>query len=160
MQPVYILSGIPGSGKSTFAQRITSPERIVSVDDWFTDDRGVYTFEPSRVRHAHQACKREFIRHLMADPSVTDTPIVVDNTNTTLLQMAFYVEAADAAGRDTHLVCFHCSIETAKRRNVHEVPQQTIARMYAQMQVTWSGPALREAPRHWYVKAGYPSDYD
>lgn len=157
MQPVYILSGIPGSGKTSFARSIAARECIVSADDWFTNEEGCYAFDPARVRDAHQACKRRFMSLLL---NAHTHPIVVDNTNTTLLQMAFYVEAADAAGRDVHLVCFPCSIETAKRRNVHEVPQQTIARMYAQMQVTWSGPALREAPRHWYVKTGYPSDYD
>lgn len=157
MQSVFVLSGIPGSGKTGFARSVTGRECIVSADDWFTNEAGAYAFDPSRVRDAHQACKRRFIDLLLNAHTHT---VVVDNTNTTLLQMAFYVEAADAVGRDVHVVCFPCSIETAKRRNVHGVPQQTIARMYAQMQVTWSGPALREAPRHWYVKTGYPSDYD
>lgn len=56
--------------------------------------------------------------------------------------MAPYVALSQAYGRDVEIVTLVCDVETALKRNVHNVPGHTIRRRADQ---------LREAelPRHW-----------
>jgi predicted kinase len=52
--------------------------------------------------------------------------IVVDNTNTTVAEMAPYMAVAAAYGHDTKVVTIDCDPEVAAARNVHGVPVQTV----------------------------------
>lgn len=94
---VKILSGISGSGKSTYARRHRGV--IVSADDYFVRD-GAYRFNPARLSSAHATC---FARYLGALDDGHPL-VIVDNTNTTAVEIAPYVLAAQAKGYD-HEYC-------------------------------------------------------
>lgn len=54
MTTLYLIRGIPGSGKSTFAQNLYSfgmVEAVIEADDYFYTD-GVYQFDPSMLGSA------------------------------------------------------------------------------------------------------------
>lgn len=149
MRRVIILQGVSGSGKSTFARNIADKLRfgyktvtIVSADDYFTTN-GVYTFRPEKLTQAHAACFRNFLEALQFrnDP----TCVIVDNTNTTHVEIAPYILAARAMFvGDLEVISIICDPTIAKRRNQHGTPDIVIERQHnriVECGLSW--------PRHW-----------
>jgi predicted kinase len=59
---LILLRGIPGSGKTTFANVIlqqpnNNPQEILSADDFFEDENGEYNFDPTKLKEAHNYCQ-------------------------------------------------------------------------------------------------------
>ena len=82
---IFILQGVSGAGKSTYANRLLgeSPEgAIVSADECFMVG-GRYQFDPSKLGEAHSECK---------------SPIIVDNTNARVDEIAPYYAIGEACG--------------------------------------------------------------
>jgi len=80
---LYIVRGIPGSGKSTFAKSICKPWQHVETDMFFMKN-GEYKFDVSKLKVAHQWCKNKV--HAMMRPTpwnlLFNRTIVVSNTFT------------------------------------------------------------------------------
>lgn len=133
----YIVRGLPGSGKSLGANQL-SCTHMVSADFYFM--RGMeYKFDPTKIGEAHAQCKRNFIYAITENMESAFGSIVVDNTNTTVLEMAPYVEIAMAFGYDVKIVEFQCSVETSMKRNTHGVPESAIRYMAQNLQ-TYDAP--------------------
>lgn len=126
---VIIMQGLPGSGKSTFAKEAGG--LVVSADDFFVElGRGTYTFDAARLSEAHGQCFRRFI----AAVAVQKTPLViVDNTNTTPMEISPYYLAAQAFGYDAEIVRVECPTYVAAARNTHGVLEATIHAMAKRM---------------------------
>lgn len=149
---VLVLSGLPGSGKTTYARELAlrlDPRQAhlytVSADAYFTDAKGVYTYRPADIGRAHAACFRRFLTVLQkyapdvgrpVDPQYLGVPVVVvvDNTNTTALESAPYMLAAAAHDFQARIVRVRCPIEVAVRRNIHQVPLDALERMAAALE--------------------------
>jgi predicted kinase len=121
---VYILSGISGCGKSTFAKRKAMLEGAVicSADDFFCDpETGEYKFDPTKLAQAHAWCMERFLHNLQFD-----APIVVDNTNIERWQWENYDKIAKMIGREVEHHAWMVStleeVVTCNRRNKHGVP--------------------------------------
>lgn len=122
---IYILRGLPGSGKSTYADSIYN-KTICSADD-FHMVGGVYRFDPSKAALAHNECFKKYLLAVQNGSNLDN--IVVDNTNTTLMELAPYVRVAEAFNRSYRIVQFECSLATSIARNIHSVPHATIVAM-------------------------------
>ena len=130
---VMILRGASGSGKSTYAKGIAAAVKaggrvahIVSADDFFMVG-DFYQFDPSKLAQAHGQALRHFVDILSVGLHV-DT-IIVDNTNTTIVEMAPYYALASAYGADlVEIVTLEAPAEVCKTRNVHSVPDFAIER--------------------------------
>lgn len=123
---VTILSGVPGSGKSTIANSLSGVV-ICSADDYFVVN-GNYQFDPSQLPKAHSSCLRSFINALGDGcPSV-----VCDNTNTTAVEIAPYYAVAVAYGYQVEIVTVMVAddkLGLCAERNKHQVPLKSIQRM-------------------------------
>ncbi|XP_066910344.1 uncharacterized protein [Clytia hemisphaerica] len=100
---LFLLRGLPGSGKTTKAMHLTNNAEmgvILAADDYFTNEQGVYTFDKSKIKHAHESCKQRAKSNM--EKGVT--PICIDNTNTQKYEMKPYVLMAERHGYKVNLV--------------------------------------------------------
>ena len=85
---IYLVRGIPGSGKSTFAKQLTS--NVFEADHYFYDNDGNYNFIASEIKEAHKECQ-QFVGYAME----SNTPkIAVSNTFTQEWELQPYYELA------------------------------------------------------------------
>ena len=93
MKTLYIVRGVPGSGKSTFAQSLDCP--VFEADQYFIDsETGEYKFDGSKIKLAHNWCKSR-VEHSMEDGL---QKIAVSNTFTQEWEMDAYYELAKQYG--------------------------------------------------------------
>lgn len=124
MSKVTILRGISGSGKTTYASKHYPNTLVVSADHFFgTPPR--YKFDPEKLPEAHNTCLRLFIEAVRNGRAV-----VVDNTNTTVEEIAPYYALAEAYGHEVEIVTIEFDPLVAAQRNVHNVPLEAIERQH------------------------------
>lgn len=135
---VYILRGLPGSGKSTLAHCIKRQVKeldtscgekakvfIASADNYWIQEDGSYKFDANLVPQNHHWCLRNFITAC----TLKDTAIILDNTNTSVVEFSHYVKIAQAYNYKVVIVNIVCSTQTSINRNTHDVPEKTIKNM-------------------------------
>ena len=90
---LYIVRGIPGSGKSTFAKSLVGIKDYChkEADMFFIDKNGNYNFNPADLKESHQWCQEE-IEFLMR---LGHTSVVVSNTFTQEWEMEPYNKLAE-----------------------------------------------------------------
>ena len=105
---MYLLRGVPGSGKSTKSNAILSEngidisnifiknQHILSTDDFFIVN-GKYKFDPRKLVQYHEANKMRTEEQMKKGIS----PLLIDNTNIMPWEMKNYVELADKYGYET-----------------------------------------------------------
>jgi predicted kinase len=138
---IVLMSGVPGSGKSTYTSTLKGEVVVCSADHYFMVD-GEYRFDFTKLGAAHGACLRKFtetLREARADV------LVVDNTNTSELELAPYVALAAAYSAPVEIVTVLCDPAIAAARNTHGVPEAGVRRMDAALR-------SRELPPFWNVK--------
>lgn len=141
---VLILSGVPGSGKSTLRNKVLEryPVReagYVNTDQFF--ERAVqdltkpsdrweveFKFDGSKLPEAHGWCMRKFVAAATTSCSGTDL-IIVDNTNTTVAEIAPYAAVGQAFMWDVAVFTVSCMADVAHARNVHGLGLETVKRM-------------------------------
>jgi len=129
---VYILRGVPGCGKTTYAKLVQgwNPRgtAIVSADNYFTRD-GVYRFDPNQLRMAHDECLRAYTEYVTRGEIES---LIVDNTNLSVAEIAPYYALALAYGhRDVAVynVDRRATADECYARNTHGVSLGTVRRM-------------------------------
>lgn len=141
---VYILRGLPGSGKSTWIENALDDSGVqpyvCSADHFHTGEDGVYRFDPKNIKKAHEECLRKFMLNLYG----SDKPdfLIVDNTNCSAWEISPYYRLTELYGHEVKILTFWCSPELSMKRNTHNVPATTILSMYQRL--------LTEVlPPHW-----------
>ena len=129
MRTVTVMRGISGAGKSTYTAKNHPDAFVASADNYFLQD-GVYTFGASKLGQAHDWCKYQFESALQR--GVDD--VVVDNTNTTLRELKFYVETAAEYGYEVKVVRLVVDPKIAAARNQHGVPAEKVQQMQNRFQ--------------------------
>lgn len=135
------MRGLPGSGKSTHVAKMGVDAVVCSADHYHVVD-GTYRFDPARAGEAHNACLRKYVETLILPQYLT---VVVDNTNTSLMELSPYVRLAEALGVEYEIHYILCSVVTALQRNVHAVPATTILKMHKNL-------VTEELPPWWRVR--------
>ena len=120
---LFLIRGIPGSGKTDFAESIAvDKNNIVSADQYFEDPDGNYNFDGSKLSLAHKYCKDK-TKYKMKN----DIPnIYVTNTFTEDWELEQYYILAKEYDYRVY------SIIVEKRHdnlNVHGVSDKTIDKM-------------------------------
>jgi predicted kinase len=127
MKTLYIVRGIPGSGKSTFAQSLDCP--VFEADQYFIDsETDEYKFDGSKIKLAHNWCKLR-VEQSMEDDS---QKIAVSNTFTQEWEIDAYYELAKQYG----YIVFSVIVENRHGGvNEHGVPEDKLEIMKNRFEV-------------------------
>lgn len=123
---LYTVRGLPGSGKSTFAKSLGGVH--FEADMYFVDENGVYNFDPTKIKMAHNWCMIQ-TQKAMVDG---EPKIVVSNTFTQEWEMETYFKLANENGYQVY------SIIVENRhggKNIHGVPDDKLQIMKDRFQI-------------------------
>lgn len=150
---VVALMGVSGAGKNKFIEtNMPWTNMIVSADDFFMKE-GKYVFDAAKLGAAHGSCFRKFVDVLRKDADIhidgtvennITGLIVVNNTNSSLSEIAPYMAAAQAYGADASVICLRINPEIAAARAIHGASLETIVKMAERIEKT-----LKELPPWW-----------
>ena len=117
---LFIVRGIPGSGKSTFAKTLGGQH--YEADMFFINENGEYNFDVTKIKDAHKWCQ-SFVETNM----VLEYPkIVVSNTSTQEWEMEPYFKLAKEYG----YTVFTIVVENRHGGvNQHGVPEDKLEQM-------------------------------
>ena len=121
---LYIVRGLPGSGKSTFARSIAKPYQIFEADQYFMK-RGKYNFDATKLKEAHDDCKQRVVRRMRENlfNSIFFNNIVVSNTFTQDWEMKYYRSIGRRYGYKVHTIIVE---NRHYGTNIHGVPQDKL----------------------------------
>ena len=149
MKKLVIMRGVPGSGKSTEAEKMVK-EYCEDMDDWtlgvvcsadkyFVRPDGVYDFSFKTLKNAHKWCRGTAEKWMSKDLGAADL-IVIDNTNTRLWEYETYLDLAKQYGYTVELKVVgkmdritgkfnRDSVKEYAERNSHGVPVDKVIEM-------------------------------
>jgi len=136
MKTLYIIRGIAGSGKTTFANTIVDSIAVCEADQYFVDkETGEYKFNPDEIKIAHQWCKDEVENRMKYNQDTYGldySEIVVSNTFTQEWEMDPYFKLAEKYGYRV----FSIIVENRHGgKNTHGVPDEKVEVMKNRFQV-------------------------
>lgn len=149
---VIILSGVSGSGKTFYARKLladvpllprfgSGSQRngiVLSASDYMGRD---FIVDPKVLGKAHGQCLSEFVEHINCGTGL----IIIDNTNTTVAEIAPYYALAEAFGYEAEIITIDYNWERAWERNVHQVPKMLVGQQAQRI-------AARKLPGRWKHK--------
>jgi predicted kinase len=122
---LFLVRGLPGSGKTSFATAIWNDYAVCEADKFFYDKEGNYNFDPSKLKEAHVWCKNQ-VEIRMQDHQNNQQfypEIAVSNTFTQEWEMEDYFKLAEKYGYKV------VSLIIENRhggQNVHGVPEEKL----------------------------------
>ena len=136
MKKLYICRGLPGSGKSTFANKVAA--LVVEPDMFRYDADRKYVFDSDKNADVIRKTE-DLLRYAM---SHLEMPcLAVTATHVKLDHFRRYVNMAHEFGYEVHVVeCY------AQFGNVHDVPEAVIAKMAKEFE-----PFTAETAQEWGV---------
>ena len=130
MKELFLLRGLPGSGKSSLAKTLsTAVSGHVEADMFFINHEGEYKFDGAKLKEAHEWCRKQAEDFM--GPYGFDT-VIVSNTFTQEWEMKPYYELAEKYG----FVVFSLIVENRHGGiNKHGVPDETLEKMENRFQL-------------------------
>ena len=127
---LYIVRGLPGSGKTTFAKTLGGVH--FEADQYFMVD-GEYKFDVTKLKNAHSWCQTQVSNAMLLNYTANiNSTIVVSNTFTQEWEMTPYVEMANEWG----YTVFTIIVENRHGgKNIHGVPDDKLEIMKNRFEV-------------------------
>lgn len=122
---LYLVRGLPGSGKSTFSKTLGTLN--FETDSYFLDDNGNYEFDPQNIKRANFFCINS-VTEAMEKSLLTDSPckydlISVSNVFSKEKEMEPYLNLANKYG----YYVFSIIIENRHgNKSLHHYPGKSI----------------------------------
>lgn len=122
---LFLVRGLPGSGKTSLATHIWNEYVVCEADKFFYDKEGNYNFDPSKIKDAHAWCKNK-VEIMMADHQLNEQyypEIAVSNTFTQEWEMEDYFKLAE---KYNYKVVSLIVENRHGSKNVHGVPDDKL----------------------------------
>lgn len=121
---LFLVRGLPGSGKSTIANRLS--DVVMEADLFFMTPNG-YQFDGTRISEAHEWCQDRTHGWM----NETGYPIAVANTFTRQWELEPYRQMAKVMGYRVVEITVKTDLTDAElaSRNLHGVSEVVIAQM-------------------------------
>jgi predicted kinase len=122
---LFLVRGLPGSGKTSFATHIWNEYAVCEADQYFYDKEGNYNFDPSKIKDAHAWCKNK-VETMMGDHQLNEQyypEIAVSNTFTQEWEMEDYYKLAE---KYNYKVVSLIVENRHGGKNVHGVPEDKL----------------------------------
>lgn len=119
---VILIRGAPGSGKSTYANKLNlTNKKIFEADQYFYNDKLEYKFVPANLGKAHLSCYNRFTDFLKSDTGLT---AIQSNTNINIRDMKPYIKYT--LKNKYRLIVINI---LSQYTSIHNVPQEVVDRM-------------------------------
>ena len=131
---LFVVRGLPGSGKSTFATHIWNEYAVCEADKFFYDKEGNYNFDPTKLKESHAWCRQE-VETRMIDHQNNEQyypEIAVSNTFTQEWEMEEYFKLAE---KYNYKVVSLIVENRHGGKNVHGVPDDKLEIMKNRFQI-------------------------
>jgi len=117
---LIIIRGIPGSGKSSFANLMTKFNYYhIEADMYYYMKYGEYKWSKEEAPLAHEWCQKEFKKLIEKEKN-----IVISNTFIKKSEMEPYIKLANEHNYNISIIKMMTNFNT-----IHNVPEDTIKRM-------------------------------
>jgi predicted kinase len=125
MKNLYLLRGLPGSGKSTLSEQLGGSH--FETDKYFVGENGEYNFDGSKLKEAHQWCQDSVANAMVLNHTTGENEtIVISNTFTQEWEMKPYMDMAKNWG----YTVFSIIVENRHGGvNQHGVPDEKLQQM-------------------------------
>ena len=119
MTKLHLVRGLPGSGKSTFANNNRTEARVVEADQFFLN-KGIYAWDPKLLHEAHAWCYGQTAMLLRQELNV-----VVANTFVTTDALLRYIKLRDKLpGLEITITELFTEF-----KSIHNVPREKVCKM-------------------------------
>jgi predicted kinase len=137
MKELFLLRGLPGSGKTTLAESLGGTH--LEADMYFITINGEYEFDPSQLKYAHKWCQDSVEEAMTWDEhpeieyiSSGVSKITVSNTFTQEWEMQPYYDLAKEYGYRVYSLIVENRHEGV---NEHGVPEEKLVQMKKRFEV-------------------------
>ena len=131
---LFLVRGLPGSGKTSFATAIWNEYAVCEADKFFYDKENNYNFDPSKLKEAHSWCLSEVESKMIEHENNKQyyPEIAVSNTFTQEWEMENYFKLAEKYGYKVVSLIIE---NRHGSQNVHGVPEDKLQIMKDRFQI-------------------------
>lgn len=122
---LFLVRGLPGSGKTSFASAIWNDYAVCEADKFFYDKEGNYNFDPTKLKEAHAWCINEVESKMIEHQNNQQyyPEIAVSNTFTQEWEMENYFKLAEKYGYKVVSLIIE---NRHGSQNIHGVPEEKL----------------------------------
>ncbi len=132
MKKIVLIRGLPGSGKSSYAQKLKEKGALIFNNDELLTANGIYKWDAELALMAHFLNQKRVCQAMREGKEF----IVVDNTNILPYHMAPYIRLAHHYKYEYELfemdTPWALDIEELEKKNTHDVPLSVLDEMRKQ----------------------------
>ena len=131
---LYIVRGLPGSGKSTYVRDCSDAwdDDHWEADMFFENDAGDYRFDGKLIEEAHKWCYTNVLRSLRNGYNVW-----VSNTFTRVWEMTPYIDMVNLVEEDVEIVIIEIKTQFESIRGVPEKTLKSMKDRWEEIPAEW-----------------------